>query len=149
MAVHTRVVAKRAVCGRSQIATTANCNFLARARVIRSGVVRAQLDDRLSRARFLLARRVGRFPPRVSSWIASTDSPLAQLYWCSANSNWISFCFNERLLFRRFVPSIVIELWSEYLTLARQLVFGHLVNPRFTARLTISRRRNEPLGHGR
>jgi len=50
MAVHTRVVAKRVVCGRSQIATTANCNFLARARVIRSGVVRAQLDDRLSRA---------------------------------------------------------------------------------------------------
>lgn len=38
----------RNVRGRSQIATMTNCNFLAR--VIRGGVVRAQLDDRLSRA---------------------------------------------------------------------------------------------------
>lgn len=38
---YARVVAKRAVCGRSQIATV-NCNFLA--------LSEAQLDDRLSRA---------------------------------------------------------------------------------------------------
>ena len=88
MAVHTRVVAKRVVCGRSQIATTANCNFLARAHVIRSGVVRAQLDDRLSRAFLTLARRVGCFPPCVSLWIASANFAnfaLTQVYLCTVN----------------------------------------------------------------
>lgn len=49
--IYARVVAKCAVCGRSQIATMANCNFL----------VRAQLDDRLSRAFLALARRARTF----------------------------------------------------------------------------------------
>lgn len=70
---YARVVAKRAVCGRSQIATTVNCNFLARA--LSEGVARAQLDDRLSRA--FLARRVGCFSPDGSPGV-ETD----------VNKNW-------------------------------------------------------------
>lgn len=63
-------------------------------------------------ARFLLARRAGRFPPRVSSWIASTTSVLAQLCRCSANQNWFSFYFNECLF--RDLYLIFVELQSKY-----------------------------------